>query len=277
MMAQEDSRIIFLYLGMLGFLVPMCFYVIFMHKPANYNPNVDPDIGDWTNIEYIFRLFFFVTLIVLGTASVVQILKTYKINYMYIFEIDPKNHMTYYQLYRVTLLMSVVMWFCLLCQVIVFQFYWDFPNNSKGPTFLLTAAFLICIMFNPLRVLYSVARFDIIKVLGHILVAPFGLVKFKHFFLADIITSAKLMLSDSTAMVCFYSTFDYHSEVPVTCSWQPNLNYVWNMIPYWWRFWQCIHRYHGDRTLITQLYNAGKYFVGFMAGVLAMMYKLTGG
>ncbi len=40
---------------------------------------------------------------------------------------------------------------------------------------------------------------------------------------------------------------------------------------------QCLHRYHGDRSNVNQLYNAGKYFTGVVAGVLAMMYKLENG
>lgn len=55
--------------------------------------------------------------------------------------------------------------------------------------------------------------------LGHIIVAPFGLVKFRHFFLADVITSAKLMFNDADAMVCFYTSGEFDSIRPVTCTW----------------------------------------------------------
>jgi hypothetical protein len=194
---------------MLSFLVPLTCFFAFTPNPANFDPNVDPDLGDWLNIEYTFRLFLFVTLIILGTASCVQILKAYKINYIYIFEIDPFYQMTSIQLYRVTLLMSVILMTCLMAQIIVFKFYWLFPDNTKVPTMILTAVFLLGIMFNPLNLLQRPTRFEIIKVIGEILIAPFGLVRFKHFFLADVITSAKLMLSDSTAMVCFYSSGEF--------------------------------------------------------------------
>jgi hypothetical protein len=117
--------------------------------------------------------------------------------------------MTSIQLYRVTLLMSVILMTCLMAQIIVFKFYWLFPDNTKVPTMILTAVFLLGIMFNPLNLLQRPTRFEIIKVIGEILIAPFGLVRFKHFFLADVITSAKLMLSDSTAMVCFYSSGEF--------------------------------------------------------------------
>ncbi len=159
--------------------------------------------------------------------------------------------MTHVQIYKSTLLMQVMWCVCLLAQVIVFVFYWDFPNNTKSPTIALTLIFLLGLMFNPFPMFYRTPRFEIVKVLWEILISPFGLVKFRHFFLADVITSARLMLSDSTAMVCFYSSDDFRASKPIKCSWQDNVNYVWAIIPYWWRFWQCIHRYHGDRSNVN--------------------------
>ena len=91
------------------------------------------------------------------------------------------------------------------------------PVNS--PTIALTLIFLLGLMFNPFPMFYRTPRFEIVKVLWEILISPFGLVKFRHFFLADVITSARLMLSDSTAMVCFYSSGDFRASAPIKCSW----------------------------------------------------------
>lgn len=173
--------------------------------------------------------------------------------------------------------MATILFLCSLLQIIVFNFYWDFPNNTKIPIVILTILFLIAMMFNPTKMFYWVPRFEILKVMWEILIAPFGLVKFRHFFMADVITSAKLMLSDSCSMICFYSSGNFTSVQPVTCSWQEKANYAWAILPYWWRFWQCIHRYYGDRSNTNQLLNAGKYFCSILSGILAMMYHLEGG
>lgn len=45
--------------------------------------------------ENIYRLFYFVEILVLGTAAAVKILKEKKINYLYIFGIDPVNQLTH--------------------------------------------------------------------------------------------------------------------------------------------------------------------------------------
>jgi hypothetical protein len=69
----------------------MIAFLIAIDPPAGFNPSVDPEFDNWINIQYIFRLFLFVLLILLGTGSCMQILKAFKINYMYIFEISPQD------------------------------------------------------------------------------------------------------------------------------------------------------------------------------------------
>jgi hypothetical protein len=76
---------------MIAFMIPMISFLIAIDPPAGFNPDIDPDFYNWANIQYIFRLFLFVLLILLGTGSCIQILKAYKINYMYIFEISPQD------------------------------------------------------------------------------------------------------------------------------------------------------------------------------------------
>ena len=127
--------------------------------------------------------------------------------------------MTHQEIYSFSLLLLIMLNFFLLIQVMVFKFYWDFPNNSKVPTMMLTIVFLVLIMFNPLRILYPKVRKEICIVLGHIIVAPLGLVRFRHFFLADVITSAKLMFNDTDAMFCFYTSGEFNSPKPITCTW----------------------------------------------------------
>lgn len=219
------------YAGLLLLAVPINIFLIWSKDPSTSSTALNNNIGNWTNIVYTFRLFFFVFLIVLGNASCVQIFRAYKINYIYIFEINPVNQMTHYQIYTFGLLLFLVLNIFIMLQVIVFKFYWDFPNNSKVPTMMLTFVFLVMIMFNPLKVLYRVARMEICCVLGNLIIAPFGLVKFRHFFLGNVIESSKLMLNDMDAMICFYTSAEFASTVPIKCGWQINTDYFWNMVP----------------------------------------------
>jgi hypothetical protein len=112
--ATEDQTKIWLYIGMIIVMIPIITALILINPPAGFNPSVDPDFDNWANIQFIFRLFLFVQLILLGTASCIQILHTYKINYLYIFEVSPKNAMTWVQIYKSALLMQVIWCVCLL-------------------------------------------------------------------------------------------------------------------------------------------------------------------
>ncbi len=53
---------------------------------------------------------------------------------------------------------------------------------------------------------YLKARKELVRVLFHIVASPFGIVKFKHFFLADIITSLNVTLKDFISIFFFFGT-----------------------------------------------------------------------
>ena len=77
-------------LGLLFLAIPLNIFLLCGDDTKWLNKEPESDIGDWLNIGYIFRFFLFADIIIFGTASVVHILKLYKINYIYIFEIEPK-------------------------------------------------------------------------------------------------------------------------------------------------------------------------------------------
>jgi len=124
---------------------------------------------------------------------------------------------------------------------------------------------------------YRRARLQLVLTFGNLVLAPFAAVGFKDFFLGDVITSARLMLFDSAAMACFYTSGEYKGNTPMTCSWQVNIGYLLSMLPFWWRLMQCLRRYYNDTSNVNQLYNAGKYTVALSTALFAMIYKLYGG
>ena len=87
------------------------------------------------------------------------------------------------------------------------------------PVLVLTLIFLFGIMFNPFKVFHPKGRIEILRILGTIVIAPFGIVRFRHFFMADVITSSKLMLADNDAMICFYTSGDFTNTQPTPCMW----------------------------------------------------------
>lgn len=62
-----------------------------------------------------------------------------------------------------------------------------------GDSIAIGTLFLFCIFIflfiMPFNVIYGYARKELFKTLAQIIISPFGLVKFRHFFLADLLTS----------------------------------------------------------------------------------------
>lgn len=157
--------------GALCLLVPLNLFLCVLMFPEGYTEY--DSMKYWKDLDFTFRLFAFVTLIVLGAASNMQILKKHEINYQYIFEVEPNNEVSYIEVYNAGLLMAVVFNVCFMLQVMVFKFFWEFKSQTKVPTMMLCLIFLAGLMFNPFKWLHRPARFEICKTLGKIFIAPF--------------------------------------------------------------------------------------------------------
>lgn len=175
-------------------------------------------------------------------------------------------------------MLALVLNICLLVQLFLFNFFWVYPNQPKWPTFVVTIVFLALVMFNPFDIMMRSARIEILKIIKDCSLSPFTPVKFRTFFMCDVITSSRIMLNDASAMICFYQSGEFRSQIPLKCMYVTNLNYFWSILPYWWRFWQSIHRWHENPAFNHQKYNAIKYFLSIMVGVWVIVYKeLDGG
>jgi hypothetical protein len=145
---------------------------------------------------------------------------------------------------------------------------------------LLSITFFL-VLFWPFDHMYRDFRLETAKAFGQMSIAPFGEVKFRHFFLADVLTSAKPIFIDTVAMTCFCVNRLHKEPTDLSYCGKPQIaiGYVISVIPYWWRFWQCIRRYY-DSNDVKNLYNACKYATGISSALLGIMMhthpKVTG-
>jgi hypothetical protein len=112
---------------------------------------------------------------------------------------------------------------------------------------------------------YRDARYELLYTIWQILIAPFGHVRFRDFFFADILTSMTGPLVD-IGMTFSYLTQGNFLERNPNIEKTGALN-TWIAImafaPYWWRFWQCINKWHNSGNKM-QLVNSMKYFSKFL-------------
>mmetsp|Transcript_1170 Transcript_1170/g.802 ORF Transcript_1170/g.802 Transcript_1170/m.802 type:complete len:84 (+) Transcript_1170:2124-2375(+) len=77
---------------------------------------------------------------------------------------------------------------CFCAQVIKLKLIDD--EQKEAATYCLVAVILfLLICFNPFHCFYRQARVQLVKTMGHIVISPFGKVRFRHFFFADVLTS----------------------------------------------------------------------------------------
>merc|ERR1711957_168783 len=119
------------------------------------------------------------------------------------------------------------MMFCLLLGQMTYFVDGDL-KFTKICLLLLLAMPLIVFLF-PLRIFVSSFRLSVIKTIGHIVIAPFGLVEFRHFFLADIFCSAKIMFFDTATIMCL-------AQEKEECINYNTYYYILGVLPFWWRF-----------------------------------------
>jgi len=113
----------------------------------------------------------------------------------------------------------------------------------------------------PLHCFYMRARKEVLVVLYNIVISPFGLVRFKHFFLADVLTSFVNPLKDIALLLYFFINGNWLTSKRFEAKDNFGLlmtTLIIALLPFWFRFAQCLVRYK-ETKLNAHLWNAGKY------------------
>mmetsp|Transcript_12399 Transcript_12399/g.9014 ORF Transcript_12399/g.9014 Transcript_12399/m.9014 type:complete len:149 (+) Transcript_12399:688-1134(+) len=98
-------------------------------------------------------------------------------------------------------------------------------------------------------------------------------VRFRHFFLADVLTSFGTPLKDLSYMSCFFFASYWKDSSEATCAYLTGLNYFLSYLPYWFRFAQCLRKYR-DSQVKAQLVNSGKYFMNLLSKLFSMLMAM---
>ena len=131
-------------------------------------------------------------------------------------------------------MLSFIMFFCLLVQAVIFRIDADFTPNYKIPAIVCQVVFFY-IMFTPVNHFHRHSRWALIKACGQIVIAPFGLVKFRHFFFCNVLTTTNDIMYDFADTICFYQNSCFRGIVPFKCRYATYVMYAWSVIPYYWR------------------------------------------
>ncbi|CDW91778.1 xenotropic and polytropic retrovirus receptor 1 [Stylonychia lemnae] len=240
-MRRQDLIQISIFSGALAVIAIVAILVLLI-------PGAEDPWEDWIEIFsnlFAFRFLLMIIVVLVFSAVDIYILRKFKINYLFIFELDPNYKITHIQLTR------------------SFMIKLDYLFDEVPAIFTLIAICLfVLICFFPFHCFYLKARKNLLFVLINILISPFGIVRFKHFFMADIITSFINPLKDMGNVGCYFVRGlweDSEETNNQNCPHLENYKITIAFIPFWFRLMQCFRRYH-DTKVRAHLINGGKYF-----------------
>ncbi|XP_032240042.2 xenotropic and polytropic retrovirus receptor 1 isoform X2 [Nematostella vectensis] len=260
--------------------------------------------GDWVNFRVGFYAGIFFMMIIINIIAIFYtdhsgelevVIRTYRgiflvvlvtfllaintwgwrkagVNHVLIFELDPRNHLSYQQLLEVAGMIAIV--WALSLTAFMFGHVVGIPYYLPN---LVLVSLLVVFMFNPFRCCYFKARFWLLKVLYRIVTAPFHHVGFADFWLADQLNSLVVALLDFEYIICFYS-YDWHLKTSKEHVCQTNIYGIRPLVaclPAWFRFAQCIRRYRDTKLVFPHLVNAGKYSTSFLVVVFSTLARST--
>ncbi|KAI3389955.1 hypothetical protein SNEBB_008008 [Seison nebaliae] len=195
------------------------------------------------------------------------------VNHVLIFEIDPRHHLTQTQLCELSLLLMIGWMGSLLL------FLWsDRLNLQRDIHPLAFIILMILFLINPIHIFYRKSRYWLLNIIKRIFAAPFYPVKFADFWLADQMNSLVSVFVDFQFFVCFYSIevswLSSSSSSTGKCSGIVyGIKSIFQCLPAWFRFAQCLRRYYDTKQAFPHLVNAGKYSTTFL--VILMSSILT--
>ncbi|XP_014087474.2 solute carrier family 53 member 1 [Bactrocera oleae] len=183
------------------------------------------------------------------------------INHVLIFELNPRNFLAAVQILEIAVVFGCIL--SLLTLAFLHSQYLGMPPYVFP---LAMPIIMIVFLINPIRIFHYKSRMWLLRYLGRIACAPFFKVVFADFWLADQFNSLVSLFVDYSHIICYYTTpFDwYYAKEPTTCYIKQRYTALIRVLPAWFRFAQCLRRYHDDpENLKKHLINAGKYSTSF--------------
>ena len=196
----------------------------------------------------------------------------WKIDYVSIFEYNPKGTPTPRYVFKVACILTVFFTALIVFLLIISAWSNKVPGRIIPILMWLT---LLAFLFNPFNVLLRRARFSFVLVCVRILISPFHFVYFGDFFLADQLNSTVAIMLDVQYLICYSASQPWWGPVnEKKCTSSGNgIRPVISCLPALWRLLQCLRCFYDTRK-VKHLINAGKYMTTFPVVILATVFSV---
>jgi hypothetical protein len=211
-----------------------------------------------------FRLLFFPVLLTVAIAINLKIWSESNINYVFIFEMDARRHLTVWEFTE----LAFVLYLLWIGFFTLYLFLVNTLHEFTAPWSLPLTLFLLytCFILFPAPILFASARRFLMRIILKSIAAPFIPVRFQDFWFVNQCTSLSDVIHDMQIIYCIYAP-------EPNC--EPTNKYfitILMLVPVWLRAMQCLRRYRDSRD-VMQLLNLGKYVVTIIAMMYTFIFK----
>eukprot|EP00753_Platysulcus_tardus_P005224 PLAT13009.1.p1 GENE.PLAT13009.1~~PLAT13009.1.p1 ORF type:complete len:1010 (-),score=468.20 PLAT13009.1:63-2714(-) len=269
-----DSFVGGLYMGL---SLPILALLAFLFAVTNLEEN-----PTFFHVLPVYRMLALLALHLFGWSANMYVWDMVRINVSFIFNFHMSSRVFFDQVFR--LAAGLALW--MLAGFSTFILVWKastdwlplfpFMDGANVPLLLtvLPASFLALTTLwaatMPLAPLFKRNFRLLLRTMSKVASAPFAVVDFPSFFLADQMTSHVRTMADIAYVIVFYASGAFLTsnvdgiQTPLLV-----LRSILAYLPYWFRFAQCIRRYHDTRDAWPHLANAGKYASSLLVTALS--------
>lgn len=153
----------------------------------------------------IYRCTLIVTVTFLSVATCIYMFRRYKVNWIFIFDFKPQNKLNEYQFFKIFIVLFAIWMACALGEILSINGYINSEKHISYYALTLVSIFTL-LTINPFNCFYRKFRLELLYSLWLTVISPFGEVRFKDFFLGDVLTSAVKPLADVAFIGCYFTT-----------------------------------------------------------------------
>lgn len=262
---MKQTRLIFFYFGV---IISSILFLIFLNNIKT---------GNNKSLSPFFPAFNFGLVIIeslIGCGLVVSILQKYRVNYIYILDLDLNSRLGPADLYQ-NGFMLLAIWFIILI-FMKLSLNFDFFGGNYALFAMILNGLLILFIFFPFHIMYYRFRKGIINVLIRNFF-PIGknAVRFRDFMFGDILTSLNKPFASLVLGYCLMSCIDCQSlnKRSAECTRETIPCLIVLFYPFFIRFTQCINRLYFTGQKWPHLGNTIKYIGGLSNAICAWLYS----
>ena len=202
----------------------------------------------------------------------VLIFDSFRVSYVFVFQLNPRNRLTHFSLFNEAANMSIVYLTNVLMLISHYEQALDAHVSSHIYPISLLAFFLLKLLAPSELLSYWHSRSTLLASLGAVLVAPFGSVTFRDTYIGDVLTSMVKLLVDVEFSVVLFLSLLLPSSTAALQSVGASLIPFVSCAPLWFRFQQCLRRYYDTRQRWPHILNALKYAVAHSVVIVSVFH-----